>query len=104
MKFMVNCSQTFTNQEEVKEMKKEDKETWASPSTKETCAGPLILSPRNAFLFTRRIIPTSEKKWTVIHSYSPNGGHLAVSVSKMVTTCIKTLGFNETSIDESVCT
>ena len=51
------------------------KETWASPSTKETCAGPLILTPRKASLFTRRIIPTSEKKWKTIHACSPDGGH-----------------------------
>ena len=29
------------------------KETWASPSTKETCVGPLSLTPRKASLFSK---------------------------------------------------
>ena len=61
----------------------------ASPSTKETCAGPLILTPSKASLLTTRIIPTSEKKWTVIHACSPDGGPLAVSFSKKVTTMLR---------------
>ena len=74
---------------EGRKVTKSFKETWASPSTKETCAGSLILTPRKASLFTRRIIPSSEKKWTAIHAYSPDGGHLTVSVSKMVTTMFR---------------
>ena len=73
------------------------KETWASPSTKETRAGPLILTPRKASLFTSRIIPTSEKKWKTIHAYSPE----AVSVSKMVTTTLRHFDQEERQPDGS---
>ena len=58
-------------------------------SFKETCAGPLNLTPRKASQLTRRIIPTSEKKWKALHAHSPDGGHLAASVSKMVTTMLR---------------
>ena len=65
------------------------KETWASPSTKETCAGTIILTPRNASLFSKRTIPTNEKKWKVIHAHSREGRDLAVSVTSMVTTMLR---------------
>ena len=59
-------------------------ERTVTKSFKETCAGPLSLTPRKASLFTKRTIPTCEKKWKVIHAHSPDGGHLAVSVSNML--------------------
>ena len=63
------------------------KETWAAPRKKETSASPVILSPR-ASLFTKRTIPTNEKKEITIHAHSRYGGDLAVSVSKLVTTML----------------
>ena len=62
------------------------KETRAAPSTRETGADPVILTPR-ASLFTKRAIPTNENKWT-IHAHWRKGGELAVSVSKLATTML----------------
>ena len=70
-------------------------------SFKETWAGPLNLTPRKASLLTRRIIPTSEKKWEALHAHSPDGGHLAASVSKMVTTMLRHFDQEERQIDGS---
>ena len=35
--------------------------------------------------YTQRATPANERKWKVIHAHSPDGGYLAVAVSKMVT-------------------
>ena len=64
------------------------KETWTSPSTRETCADPIILTPKVS-LFTKRTIPTNEKKWKVNHNHSRNWGYLEVSVSKMNRTMLR---------------
>ena len=58
---------------EERKVNKSFKETWASPSTKDPRAGPRSLTPRKASPFTKRTIPTSEKKWKVIHAHSPDG-------------------------------
>ena len=92
---------------EERKVTKSFRETWASPSTKETCAGPLILTPRKASLFTSRIILTGEKKWKTIHACSPDGGHFCSVSFKdghnnaspfwprgTTTWCFTTLGFN----------
>ena len=36
-------------------------------------------------MYTQRTILTNERKWTIIHAHSPDGGYLATAVSKMVT-------------------
>ena len=65
------------------------KETWAAPSMKETRAGSLSPIPNKASLYTRRTIPTEEKKWITVHAHSRYGGDLAVSISKTVTTMLR---------------
>ena len=92
------------------------KETWIAPSTKETGADPVILTPR-ASLFTKRTTPTKEKNvdnysrsFTIrrrFGSVSPQIGYYDTSSlwPRWTTTWwIETLGPWETSIDESVCT
>ena len=64
-------------------------------------ASPLIFTPRKASLFTRRSSPTSEKKWKVKHAHSPDGGHLAVSVAKMVTMMLRHFDQEERQTDGS---
>ena len=64
------------------------KETWAAPSMKATRAGSFSLIPNTASLNTRRTIHMNEKKWITIHAHSQNGGDLAVSISKTVTTML----------------
>ena len=70
------------------------KETWAAPSTKETGADPVILTPR-ASQFTNRTIDTNEKKSINIHAHSRYGGVLAVSVSKLATTMLRHYDLDE---------
>ena len=64
------------------------KETWAAPSTKETSASSVILTPRVS-PFTTRTILTNEEKCLTIHAHSRYGGDLAVSVSKLVTMMLR---------------
>ena len=73
-------------------MTRSPKETWAAPSTKEISAVTVILTP-GASRFTKRTIPTNEKKWKIIHAQTRHGGGLAVSVSKMVTTMLRLTAF-----------
>ena len=77
------------------------KETWAAPSTKETSARLVIFATRVS-LFTKRTIPTNEKKWTMIHAHSRYGGDLAVSVSKMVRTMLRHYDQDERQRDGSI--
>ena len=58
-------------------------------SIKETCAGTLSISPSQAPFFTRRTIPTTERKWKVIPANSSYGGALSIAVSKMVTIMVR---------------
>ena len=60
-----------------------------SSSNKETCANTLSIPPTQAFLYTKRTIPTNDGKWKVIHAHSPDGGDLATAVSKMVTRMVR---------------
>ena len=78
---------------EERKVTRSHKESWASPSTKET---PIILTPRKASLFTKRTIPKN-----VIHAHSRDGGDLAVSVSKMVTTMLRHFDQEERQTDGS---
>ena len=91
-----NLHESGRNKEKVT---RSHKETRAAPSTKETCANLVILTPR-ASPFTKRTIPMNEKKWIIIHAHSRYGGELAVSVSKMFTTMLR-LVMCETSQDPS---
>ena len=102
MKFMItnkssgpamNCSSESGRNEEGK-VTRSHKGTWAAPSTKETSADLVIFTPR-AFLFTKRTIPTYEKKWTRY------GGDLAVSVSKLATTMLRHYDQDEPQRDGS---
>ena len=68
---------------------------------KETRAGPLSLIPRKASLYTRRIILTSEKKWKTIHANFTQGRHLAVSISKTITTMLRHFDQEERQTDGS---
>ena len=54
-------------------------------NNKETCADTLSITPSQASLFTRRTIPTTERKWKAIPANSSYGGALSIAVSKMVT-------------------
>ena len=72
----------------------------AAPSTKETSADPAILTPR-APLFTKRTIPTNEKKWITIHAQSRYGGDLAVSVFGLATTMLRHYDQDERQRDGS---
>ena len=80
----MNCSQTFQNQEERKKSAQKPHGNVGS-SKHETnllhhpCSKSIPIHKKN----------TNEKKWIVIHAHSRNGGHLAVSISKMVTTTLK---------------
>ena len=64
------------------------KETWATSSIEETRAASLTLVPIKASLYTRKIIPTDEKKWITTHAHSRRGSDLAVFISKTVTTML----------------
>ena len=52
-------------------------------------------------IFTKRIIPTSEKTWTTTHALSRYGGDLAVSASKMLTTMLRHYDQDERQPDGS---
>ena len=58
-------------------------------SIKETCADTLSISPSQAFFFTQRTIPTTERKWKVIPASSLHRGALPTAVSKMVTRMVR---------------
>ena len=75
------------------------KETWAAPSMKETRAGSLSLFLRKASQNTRRTIPTSEKIWKTIHTNVSQGRHLAVSISKTVSTMLRDFDQDERQTD-----
>ena len=68
---------------------------------KETRAGSLSLIPNKASLYTRRTIPTDEKKWISVHAHSRYGGDLAVSISKTVTTMLRHFDREERQPDGS---
>ena len=53
---------------------------------KETHVGSLILILRKASLYTRRTTVKSEKIWKTMHANVSQGRHVAVSISKAVTT------------------
>ena len=57
------------------------KEIWAAPSKEESRAGSFTLVPNKASIYTRKIIPTNEKKWITIHAHSGYGSDLAMSIS-----------------------
>ena len=76
------------------------KETWAAPSTKETSASLVILTPR-ASLFTERTIPTSEKELIIFHAHSRYRGDLALSVSTLVTAMLRHHDHDERQRDGS---
>ena len=58
-------------------------------SYKETCANTLGIPPTQESFYTKRTIPTNERKWKVVHACSPDGGDLAMAVSKMVTSMVR---------------
>ena len=60
-----------------------------SSRNKETCANSLSNPPQRASSYTQRTIPTNERKWTIIHAHSPDGGYLATVVSNMVTKMVR---------------
>ena len=60
-----------------------------SSSNKETCASPFSNPPQRASLYTQRTVPTNEKKWKVIHAYSPDGGYSATAVSNIITQVLR---------------
>ena len=68
---------------------------------KETRAGSLSPIPNKASLYTRRTIPTDEKKWITVHAHSRYGGDLAVSISKTVTTMLRHFDREEKQPDAS---
>ena len=76
------------------------KETWAAPSTNETSADFVIFAPI-ASLFTTRTILMNDKKWIIINAHSRYGGHVAVSVSKMVTPMLRHFDQGERQLDGS---
>ena len=82
------------------------KETWAAPSMKETRAGLPSLVPNKASFYTRRTIPTSERIWKTIHANASQGRHLAVSISKAVTTMLRHFDAEilKSVLVEKVCT
>ena len=51
---------------EEREVTPRHKDTWAAPSTKETRAGFVNLVPNKASSYTKKIIPTNEKKFMLI--------------------------------------
>ena len=70
-------------------------------SNKETCASPFSNPPPRATLYTQRTIPTHERKWKAIHAHAPDGGYLAVGVSKMVTKMLRHYDQDERQTDGS---
>ena len=86
---------------EEREVTPRHKDTWAAPSTKETRAGFVNLVPNKASLYTKKIIPTNEKKWITIHAHSGRGSDLAVSISKTVTTMLRHFHEDERESDGS---
>ena len=84
-----------------REVTTRSEEIWAPPSTKETRAGSLTFVPNKASLYTRRIIPTNEKKLFPIHAHSGYGSDSAVSISKTVTTMLRHLDQDERESDGS---
>ena len=106
MKFMITdrssdpamtCSQTCTNQEEMKKVTRSRKETWAAPSTKETGASLVIFTPRASRSFTM---------WRKFGSVSFQDGNNNASTfwpRGTTTWWFETRGIYKTSIDEDVC-
>ena len=68
---------------------------------KDTRAGSLSLIPNKASLYTRKIIPTNEKKWITLHARAGRGSDLAVSISKTVTTMLRHFDQDERESDGS---
>ena len=74
-------------------------ETWAMTSTRKLVANSLSVTPNKASLFTRRIIPVNDKKWIAFQS------NVSRFWSRRTTDWrFERLGFNQISIDETVCT
>ena len=71
-------------------------------SNKETGANTFSIPPTQASFYTKRTIPTNERKWKVIHVHSPDGGDLAIAVSKMVTIMVRHYDQDERQSDGSV--
>ena len=69
---------------------------------KETCADPSAFLPSQAFFFTQRTIPTTERKWKVIPANASYGRALSVQVSKMVTRMVLHYDQDERQSDASV--
>ena len=99
MKFMItkknsgpvtNCSQTFKDQKEVNSVKKRE----------EPQASRKLV--RAASQNTQRAIPMNERKWEAVHAHSPDWGHLAAAVSKMVTKMLRHYDPNERQLDGSM--
>ena len=59
------------------------------------------LFENKASLYTKRTVPTDEKKWITIHALSRYGGDLTVLISKTVTTMLHHFDQDERESDGS---
>ena len=61
----------------------------------------LSIPSTKASLYRQRTILANERKWKVIHAHSPDGGYLAVAVSKMIIKMLRHYDQDERQTDGS---
>ena len=92
-----NCPRNFKNQEE--ESLAKNRPILASRRLVQSMfqvflatrklAQRLLAFLLQASLYTKRHIPTNERKWKVSHAHPPDGGDLAIAVSNVVTIMVR---------------
>ena len=85
-----NCSQTFMNQEGMEEKHREAIRTLGQLQARRKLVQTLHLCAKSVPIHKKNHA-YEEKRWITMDAHSTDGGDLAVSVSKMVTTMLSTL-------------